>query len=101
MNGWIKLTLTNGKKVHINPIQITMFGEATDELTALAGVKPYPHCTAIFIAGMMLQVTESENEIVRASVLLLDKQLKKQQDNVIQLRERLNDHDKESWQSEE
>lgn len=99
MNGLIKLTRLNGKGIYVNPLMISLFGESDEELTKLVGCASAPGATVIFIAGMMFQVRETEQEIIRASARLIDKMVKKQQDSVIALRNRLNPE--EDWKSGE
>lgn len=98
MNGWIKLTLYTGEKLYVNPLQISVFTKATPDITGLAGCSPHPGATSVFVAGMMFQVKESEREIAQISRALMDKLADRQQENVIRLRERLREDDREPWQ---
>ena len=95
MNGWIRLTRVNGKKININPIQIIWFAESSEDMTAVYGCKPVEGATSLVIAGTLIQVQESEREIMEMAARLLDKVSKRQSDNMLALKKRL---EKEDWE---
>jgi hypothetical protein len=98
MNGWLRLTRINGKKINVNPLQMAWFAESSEDLLSCFNMEPAKGATALAIGALIVQVQEPERQIMDMYSRLTDKLIKKQQNSVLDLRKRL---DREEWQEEE